>query len=698
MRTAIGLALIFLFLISAMAAQDRSQARSMVITRYGIVATSYAQASQAGALALARGGSAADAAIAANAVLGVAEPMMNGMGGDLFALYWDARTGKLYGLNASGWSPKGLTLQRLKQKRLAAMPQSGIDSVTVPGAVAGWSRLHEHFGKLAWNDLFQPAIVYAEQGYPVPEIIHAYWQGAAETIAQDPESRRVFLPQGKVPAVGEIFHNSDLAKALRLVAQQGANAFYRGEIAQAIVATSQSLKGAMTAEDLADYAPEWVEPISTTYRGWTVYELPPNGQGMAALEMLNIMEASPASPEGPLSVTELHKKIEAMKLAYADLARYNADPKFARVPVPGLLSKAYAAQRAKLIDPDHATCQVAPGTPPSSDTTYLTVVDRDGNIASLIQSNYSAFGSGITVRGMGFVLQNRGGLFSVDPSHPNALAGHKRPFHTIIPAFMQRGDQHTGFGIMGGANQPLAHAQFVSNVVDYGMNLQAAMETARFTVGHEYGCHILIESRVPAETRIKLNAMGHDLETRGDYSTAMGRGQAVLHDSKTGVNYGASDARADGAAEPEPPPIPCDEIYRQERQEICSRVCPVGKSGRGHKKQISPRALPLVVRSRLVGTTGRAYPCMTKAMLHPTTLVHSSGRFSKRCKAPGASSLRTCRRTPGTPSAKWNGPAMRKVCSSARKQSMPAASSVARASSPSGRLSKTFTVTSRSGS
>ena len=542
-------------LIPVALAQDRSHARSMVVTRYGIVATSHVQASQAGAQILAKGGSAADAAIAANAVLGVTEPMMNGIGGDLFALYWDAKTGKLYGLNASGWAPQGLTIGHLKAKDVTSMPQSGIDTVTVPGAVAGWNALHDKFGRLPWKDIFQSAIFYAEEGYPVPELIHGFWEDSTDALLRDSESRRVFLHNDKPPALGEIFQNHDLAKALRLIAQQGANSFYRGEIAQAILRTSQELGGTMLAADLADFAPEWVDPISVTYRDWTIYELPPNGQGMAALEMLNIMQVSPASSEGPVSAAELHKKIEAMKLAYADLYRYNADPRSAKIPVKGLLSQDYAKERAKLINPNKAACDVASGEPPSSDTTYLSVVDREGNIVSLIQSNYAAFGSGITVRGMGFALQNRGALFSLDPSHPNALAPRKRPFHTIIPAFMERGNQHIGFGIMGGPNQPLAHAQFVSNVVDYGMNIQAALETARFTVSSRRGCNILIESRVKSETLRQLSRMGHQLEMRREYSTAMGRGQAVLHDSQSHVNYGASDARADGSAEPEPPPL-----------------------------------------------------------------------------------------------------------------------------------------------
>ncbi|MGA7381252.1 MAG: gamma-glutamyltransferase [Terriglobales bacterium] len=552
----IALALLLTSSMSAdLSAQDRSSARSMVVTRYGIVATSHVQASVAGAQILDRGGSAIDAAIAANAVLGVTEPMMNGMGGDLFAIYWEAKTGKLYGLNASGWAPRGLTIAHIKAKDATAMPLGGIDSVTVPGAVAGWQALHERFGHLAWKDLFQSAIFYAQDGYPVPEIIASYWDDAADWVGKDPEGRRIFLPNGKPPAVGQVFQNPDLAKALQLVAQDGAATFYKGDIARAILGTSQSLGGTMATDDLAEFSPEWVEPISTTYRNWTIYELPPNGQGMAALEMLNIMETSPPSPDGPLSAAELHKKIEAMKLAYADLGRYNADPRFAKVPVKGILSKDYARQRAQLINPNKANCGVAAGAPPTSDTTYLSVVDREGNIVSLIQSNYEAFGSGVVVRGMGFALQDRGALFSLDPASPNALAPRKRPFHTIIPAFMEHGDQHIGFGIMGGANQPLAHAQFVSNVVDYGMNIQEALENARFTVSEDRGCHIVIESRVPPEVRQELTAMGHKLDVRHEYSTKMGRGQAVLHNAKTKVNYGASDPRADGTAVPESPPL-----------------------------------------------------------------------------------------------------------------------------------------------
>ena len=551
MRRKLPLALLLLTISAS--AQDRSHARSMVLTRDGIVATSHVQASVAGAQILAKGGSAIDAAIAANAVLGVTEPMMNGIGGDLFAIYWDAKAKKLYGLNSSGWAPQALTVEHLKARDVSKMPASGIDTVTVPGAVAGWNALHTRFGKLPWKQILQPAIHYANEGYPVPELIHGFWTEELEKISADPESRRVYLLNGKVPDVGQIFTNSDLAKALQLIAEEGASAFYKGKIAQAILATSHDLGGTMAADDLAAFTPEWVEPISTTYRGWTVYELPPNGQGMAALEMLNFMETSPASNDGPSSVSELHKKIEAMKLAYADLYRYDADPRFAKVPVKGLLSKDYAKDRAQLIDPNKANCQPSAGKPPASETTYLSAVDREGNIVSLIQSNYAGFGSGITVRGMGFALQNRGALFSLDPESPNVLAPRKRPFHTIIPAFMEKGDQHIGFGIMGGPNQPLAHAQFVSNIVDYGMNIQAALENPRFTVSDKGVCNIVIESRVKPEVRDHLTSMGHILQVDREYSTNMGRGQAVLHDSKTGVNYGASDARADGSAEIEPP-------------------------------------------------------------------------------------------------------------------------------------------------
>ena len=548
------------FLLFAMtmqfSGQDRSYGRSVVMTERGIVATSHYLASQAGAQILAKGGTAMDAAIAANAVLGVTEPMNNGIGGDLFLIYWDAKTGKLYGLNSSGWAPRGLSVEFLAKQGITSMPGDGIHTVTVPGAVEGWSQAHQRFGHLPWKELFPPAIYYAEHGYAVPEIIHDYWVEEEPKLQKTSEARKVFLQDGKAPAIGSKFSNPDLAKALRLIAEQGRDAFYKGEIAQAIVRTSASFSGTMQLDDLADFSAEWVEPISIDYRGWKIYELPPNGQGMAALEMLNIMSTFQPDAGGPQGTVELHKKIEAMKLAYADLYRYNADPRFAKVPVQGLLSKAYAAQRAELINPNKANCNPGPGSPATSDTVYLAAVDKEGNIASLIQSNYSGFGSGIVVNGMGFVLQNRGGLFVLDPSHPNVLQPRKRPFHTIIPAFMEQGDVHIGFGIMGGPNQPVAHAQFVSNLVDYGMNIQGALEAPRFTVAdNRVSCDIPVESRVTPEVLQALRDKRHNLIMHGAYTTAMGRGQAVMHNSKSGLNSGASDPRADGAAEPEPPEI-----------------------------------------------------------------------------------------------------------------------------------------------
>ena len=535
-----------------MMAQGRNYGRSMVISQQGIAATSQTLASQAGAQILAKGGSAADAAIAANAVLAVVEPMMDGLGGDLFVLYWEKSTGKLTGLNSSGPAPKGLSPAYLAQHGIHAMPQEGIHAVTVPGAVDGWSKMHQRFGKLPWKDLFQPAIAYAEQGFPVTEAIHEAWVVGTARLQTQPESAHLFLPGGKVPKEGDLFRNPEMAKAFRILAEQGPRAFYEGELAAAILKTSKRLGGTMTSQDLASFSAEFVTPISTDYRGWKVSEIPPNGQGMAALEMLNIMETSPPASGGPSMPIEMHKRIEAMKLAYSDVRRYVADPRTIDVPVAQMLSKEYARKRAALIDPRHAHCDVPPGHPISGDTTYLTIVDKDGNIASWIQSIYSEFGSGVTVDGMGFLLHNRGAGFTLDPQHPNVLAGGKRPFHTIIPGFMEKGDLHVGFGIMGGANQPLAHAQFVSNMVDYGLNVQAALEAPRFTKKNASGCDVSIESRVPRATLQQLSERGHQIAIRREYTQEMGRGQAILHDSKTGTNYAASDPRADGSAVPEP--------------------------------------------------------------------------------------------------------------------------------------------------
>jgi len=544
-------------------AQDRTQGRSMVVSRDGIVAAESPLAAQAGATILARGGNAIDAAVATNAVMGVVEPMMNGIGGDLFAIVYEAKTGKLYGLNASGWAPAKLSIEFLKSTGISEeMPQSGIQAVTVPGAVDGWSQLLSRFGTKKFPEVLAPAIHYARDGFPVPELDAAYWSDAEKSLKADSNAAGTFLisDQGnrRAPRLGEVFRNPDLAHSLGLIAANGRDAFYRGEIAQRILATSSRLGGTMTAADLSEYTTEWVVPISTTYRGWTVYEIPPNGQGIAALEMLNILETFPLAQMGHNSADALHAMIEAKKLAYADLQRYVADQKFSKVPVAGMLSKEYASERAKLIDMTKANCNVSPGEPGFStkgDTTYLTVVDKDGNMVSLIQSNYESFGSGIVADGTGFALQNRGALFSLDAKSPNALAGRKRPLHTIIPGFMERGDERIAFGIMGGFNQAQAHAQFVANVVDFGMNIQAALEAARFVKHTFAGCDVEMEARIDPDVRKALTMRGHVIEVDGSFSSSMGGGQAVRRNFATGVNFGGSDPRKDGAAIPQPGPF-----------------------------------------------------------------------------------------------------------------------------------------------
>ncbi len=568
-KTILFLLAIALMTISAHT-QSRNQGRSMVISRGGIVATESPLASQAGAMILAQGGNAIDAAVAANAVVGVVEPMMNGMGGDLFVIFYEAKTGKLYGLNASGWAPAKLSIEFLHGKGEDKMPGHGIDSVTVPGVVDGWSKLLSRFGAKKFPEVLAPAIHYAKDGFPVAELAAEYWAEEDKKLRADPNAASTFLIDGRTPGPGQIFRNPDLARSLQEVADGGRDAYYKGDIANRIVATSTRLGGTMSAEDLADFSSEWVEPISTTYRDWTVYEIPPNGQGIAALEMLNIMETFPLREyrdsrarraEEPRdyygrTADAPHVMIEAKKLAYADMYRYVADQKFSKVPVAGLLSKDYAAQRAKLINMEKANCNVGPGDPQFStkgDTMYLSVVDRDGNMVSLIQSNYSGFGSGVVADGTGFALQNRGGLFSLDPKSPNVLAGHKRPLHTIIPGFMTRGQERIAFGIMGGFNQSQAHAQFVSNVADFGMNIQAALEAPRFTKYTFTGCDVMMEDRFPLEIRTALIQRGHQIDLQGSFAQAVGGGQAVRRDFSTGVNFGASDPRKDGEAIPEPP-------------------------------------------------------------------------------------------------------------------------------------------------
>jgi len=537
----------------ARTAIDRTQGRSMVMTTGGVAASEHPLASQAGASILARGGNAVDAAIAVNAVMTVVAPMMNGIGGDLFAIVFDAGTSTLHGINGSGYAPAGLSIDVLRQAGVTTMPQTGIHAVTVPGAVAAWSRLSELLGRLPLGDVLSPAIQIADEGFPVPEITALEWSSAEKLLRADAEATRIYLPRGRPPVAGEVFRNPDLAATYRALAFQGRDVFYRGDISRRMLACSRQNGGTLKAADLESYDAEFVVPLSTTYRGWTIYELPPNGQGIAALMMLNLLEQSPIGSYGHNSTEALHALIEAKKLAYADMAKHVCDPAFHGIPVSTLISKEYAARRAREIDPARAHLEVPAGDlPAKGDTTYLSVVDRDGNIASLIQSNFANFGSGLVPQGAGFVLQNRGGLFSLDPSHVNALEPRKRPLHTIIPGFIEKDEVRIGFGIMGGWNQAQAHAQFVSNVVDHGMNIQAALEAPRVTKLTFSGCDVIAESRVPALSRAGLEEKGHEIEFAGAFSSLVGGGQAVMRDFDAGVSYGASDPRKDGAAIPEP--------------------------------------------------------------------------------------------------------------------------------------------------
>jgi gamma-glutamyltranspeptidase / glutathione hydrolase len=537
----------------ARTAIDRIQGRSMVISTRGVVASEHPAASLAGATILARGGHAVDAAIAANAMMGVVSPNANGLGGDLFAIVYDAGARRLSGINASGWAPAGLSIDFLHARGIATMPQSGIHAVTVPGVVAGWTLLQEDFGRQSLADVLEPAAKAAEDGMPVAEFIAAEWASSTTILQSYDATAPTYLPGGVAPRVGEVFRNPALARTLRQVGQHGRDAFYAGDIARTILACSSRLGGTMAASDLAEFTGERISPLSTTYRGWTVSELPPNGQGISALMMLNMMEQFPLGDYGHNSAASLHVMIEAKKLAYADMARHLADPRFSSVPVSSLLSKEYARERAGLIDAWRAQPDVPAGALPAhaGDTTYLCAVDAAGNVVSLIQSNFANFGSGLVPDGLGFALQNRGGLFNLQPGHPNALEGRKRPLHTIIPGFMSDGSRHIAFGIMGGWNQSQAHAQFVSNVVDHGLNIQAALEAPRFTKLTFEGCDVTMEDRIPEPVRAALGVKGHDIEVQGGYSSMVGGGQSVMRDAN-GVNYGASDPRKDGAAIPEP--------------------------------------------------------------------------------------------------------------------------------------------------
>ncbi len=531
--------------------------RSVVATRGGIVASSQPLAAAAAVRILDDGGNAVDAAIAANACVGVMEPTGNGIGGDLFVLYYEAKSGRTYGLNASGWAPAGLTPAFLTGKEITAMPERGIHAVTVPGVVAGWAALSERFGTKPLQEVLRPAIRFAEEGFPVMEITARHWHASEKWLGTIPEAARTWLPGGRSPAAGEVFRNPALAVSLRRVADQGRAGFYEGETASAILAVSAAEGGTMTAADLSEYRAEWVEPISVEYRGWRVTEIPPNTQGIAALSMLAIMENFPLKSFGLHSPEALHVAIEAKKLAYADMLAFVGDPRAGHIPVECMLDKKHAAERAKSIDPARAMPRAEPSVFPGltdsagHDTIYLCTADREGNVVSLIQSNYMGFGSGVVPSGAGFMLHNRGALFVLEPGKPNTLAPRKRPLHTIIPGMMSREGTVIGFGIMGGWNQAQAHAQFASDIADFGLNIQQALEAGRFTKATFEGRDVQLESSIPEATRAALAARGHEITVVPPRSSTFGYGQAVMT-TPAGVRFGASDPRHDGAAIPQP--------------------------------------------------------------------------------------------------------------------------------------------------
>ncbi len=532
--------------------------RSVVMARQGIAATSQPLATQIALDILKAGGTAVDAAIAANAALGLMEPTGSGVGGDLFALVWDGNQGQLHGLNGSGRSPQALTLAYFKDQGIEAIPPFGPLSVSVPGAVDGWFALHGRFGKLPMKALLAPAIRYADAGFPVSPVIAELWARNAENLKGYPGFADVFMPGGKAPAAGEIFRNPALANTYRRIAEMGRDGFYRGEVADTIERYMKDNGGFLAAKDLAEHRSEWVAPVATNYRGYDVWELPPNGQGIAALQMLNILEAYDLAALSLSDPNYIHLLVEAKKLAFEDRARFYADPAFAEVPVAALISKTYAAERRALIDPRKAATAYGHGDPAVlgvGDTVYLTVADSDGTMVSLIQSNYIGMGSGMTPPGLGFVLQDRGELFSLDPQHPNVYAPGKRPFHTIIPAFVTRdGKPWLSFGVMGGAMQPQGHVQVLVNLIDFGMGLQQAGDAPRIYHGGssgptgssmQDGGWVSLESGFGAEVRAALTDMGHGLK---DASGVYGGYQAIMWDELQGVYYGASESRKDGHA------------------------------------------------------------------------------------------------------------------------------------------------------
>ncbi|MBK5921062.1 gamma-glutamyltransferase [Rhodothalassium salexigens] len=541
--------------------------RAPVLGMNGIAATSHPLASQIAIDVLKAGGNAVDAAIAANAALGLMEPTGNGIGGDLFAIVWDPETERLYGLNGSGRAPLGQTLDDLKAKLDGDdIPDWGSLSVSVPGTVDGWYTLHDRFGRQPMADNLAPAIRYAEAGFPVTQLIGYYLTRSAEAfrtlhaqgiVEEIDNYKATYEPDGRPLGHGDVFRNPDLARTLRLIAEGGRDAFYEGAIAATIDAYMKRIGGPLRKRDLVDHTSTWVEPVSVNYRGYDVWELPPNGQGIAALQMLTILEGYDLAAMGFGSADYLHVSTEAKKLAFADRARFYADPDFYDVPLARLLSEDYAAERRATIAMDRASTEVDPGDPKlmAGDTIYLTVADKDGMMVSLIQSNYRGMGSGLVPDGLGFMLQDRGALFSLDPDHPNVYAPGKRPFHTIIPAFITKdGAPWLSFGLMGGAMQPQGHAQIVVNLVDFGMNVQEAGDAARYNHAGSTqpfagpgpmtdGGTLRIETGIAQEVRMDLEARGHDVEyTKGPF----GGYQAIWRDPETGVYWGATEMRKDG--------------------------------------------------------------------------------------------------------------------------------------------------------
>ncbi|RPH30521.1 MAG: gamma-glutamyltransferase [Bacteroidales bacterium] len=529
--------------------------RSEVIAKNGMACTSQPLATQVALDILKKGGSAIDAAIAADAMLGLVEPTGSGIGGDLFAIVWDAKTQKLYGLNASGRSPKSLSLAYFKEKGIKHIPALGPLPVSVPGCVDGWFELHKKFGKLKMEEILQPTIGYAREGFPLTELIAYYWQRNAERLKQFEGFAETYMPNGKAPAKGEIFKNPNLANTLELIATKGRDEFYKGTIAKTIDSYMKKQGGFLSYEDFSSHVSEWIEPVSSSYRGYDIWELPPNGQGIATLQILNILENYDIASMGFGSAEYIHLFLEAKKLAFEDRARYYADPSFSNIPYKQLISKEYAKERMKLINPNRAANRYDAGELKTSNTIYLTVADKDGNMVSLIQSNYRGMGSGMTPTGLGFVLQDRGEMFSLTEGHPNVFEPGKRPFHTIIPGFITKdGKPYISFGVMGGEMQPQGHAQVVINLIDFKMNLQEAGDAPRIL--HEGsseptdermtdGGKVYLESGFDYQEIRRLLLKGHKI---GYSLDGYGGYQAIMFDAKNGVYHGASESRKDGQA------------------------------------------------------------------------------------------------------------------------------------------------------